>query len=211
LPAAVRGAGNSQILPGQQGYFEGAAHLTLLETGQLADRSRGDIHPAGNPHFYMDPERMATLALALANHLALLDPASRAGYQTRAAAFAAAVAERVPRWKQTAVGVPGVVLYHRDVNYLAAFLNVPVLGYLEPVPGIPPTASHLRSLVERFSGSRGVILHSSFQSGDGPAFLARSLGWPRVQLQLEVPLGADGKGYLDHIDGWVTALVRAKP
>jgi zinc/manganese transport system substrate-binding protein len=102
-----------------------------------------------------------------------------------------------------------VVLYHRDVNYLAAFLDVPVLGYIEPVPGIPPTASHLRDLVQRLSGSRGVILHSSFQSIDGPEFLARNLGWPRVQRQLEVPLDGDGSAYLDHIDAWVNALISA--
>jgi zinc/manganese transport system substrate-binding protein len=209
LPAALRGASNPRILPGQQGYFEGAAQLVLLETGQLADRARGDIHPSGNPHFYMDPERMATLAMALADRLALLDPANRAAYADRAKAFSHAVAARVPTWKQAAMGAPGVVLYHRDVNYLAAFLNVPVLGYIEPVPGIPPTASHLRDLVQRLSGSRGVILHSSFQSSDGPEFLMRNLGWRRVQLQLEVSLGADGEAYLDHIDAWVNALVSA--
>jgi zinc/manganese transport system substrate-binding protein len=134
---------------------------------------------------------------------------NRTGYAARAAAFAAAVAARVPGWKQAAQGAPGVVLYHRDVNYLTAFLNVPVLGYLEPVPGIPPTASHLRDLVQRLSGSRGVILYSSFQSSDGPEFLSRSLGWARVQLQLEVALDADGMDYLDHIDTWVTALIRS--
>ena len=209
LPAAVRGASNPRILPGQQSYFEGAAHLALLETGQLADRARGDIHPAGNPHFYMDPEQMAMLAMALAERLALLDPANRGGYAGRAKAFAAAVAARVPEWKRAAQGAPGVVLYHRDVNYLAAFLNVPVLGYIEPVPGIPATASHLRDLVQRLSGSRGVILHSSFQSSEGPEFLARNLGWRRVQMQLEVSLGADGEAYLNHIDAWVKALVSA--
>jgi zinc/manganese transport system substrate-binding protein len=209
LPSALRGASNPRILPGQPGYFEGAAQLTLLETGQLADRSRGDIHPAGNPHFYMDPERMAMLAIVLADRLALLDPANRGGYTERAKGFSTAVAARVPEWKRSGQGVPGVVLYHRDVNYLAAFLNVPVLGYIEPVPGIPPTASHLRDLVQRLSGSRGVILHSSFQSSDGPEFLARNLGWRRVQLQLEVALSADGAAYLDHIDAWVNALVSA--
>ena len=120
LPAALRGAGNPRILPGEQGYFEGAAQLLLLETGQLADRARGDIHPAGNPHFYMDPERMATLAVSLADRLAMLDPADRSGYATRATAFAAAVSARAPGWKRAAIGAPGVVLYHRDVNYLAA-------------------------------------------------------------------------------------------
>src|SRR5687768_15255162 len=109
LPAAVRGASNPRILPGQQGYFEGAAHLALLETGQLADRARGDIHPAGNPHFYMDPEPMAMLAMALADRLALLDPTNRGDYAERAKAFAAAVAARVPEWKRAAEGAPGVV------------------------------------------------------------------------------------------------------
>jgi zinc/manganese transport system substrate-binding protein len=206
LPAALRGASNPDILPGRQGYFEGAAHVELLEIGQLADRAQGDVHPVGNPHFYMDPERMARLARALAERLGALDPANRPGYVERASAFASAVAGRVPGWKQATADAPGVVLYHRDVNYLAAFLDVPVLGYVEPVPGIPPTASHLRDLIQRLSGSTGVILHSSFQSSEGPEFLARNLGWRRVQLQLEVPLGASGADYLDHIDAWVNAL-----
>jgi zinc/manganese transport system substrate-binding protein len=155
----------------------------------------------------MDPERMASLARALADRLAQLDPANREEYLARAAAFATDAAERVVGWRRSAEGAPGVVLYHRDVNYLAAFLNVPVLGYIEPVPGIPPTASHLRDLVQRLSGSKGVILHSTFQSSDGPEFLVRNLGWERVQLQLEVSLDADGADYLDHIDAWVNALV----
>lgn len=209
LPAALRGANNPRILPGQPGYFEGASHVVLLEAGQLADRSRGDVHPVGNPHFYMDPERMAAVAVALAERLALLDPANRTSYTGRAAAFGADVARRVPGWRRAGELADGVVLYHRDVNYLAALLNVPVLGYIEPVPGIPPTASHLRELVQRLSGTRGVILYSSFQSSEGPEFLARTLGWARVQRQLEVPLDADGAAYLDHIDAWVEALIHA--
>jgi hypothetical protein len=59
------------------------------------------------------------------------------------------------------------------------------------------------------SGTRGVILHSSFQASEGPDFLARNLKWRRVQLPLEVSLGADGAAYLDHIDAWVSALVSA--
>jgi zinc/manganese transport system substrate-binding protein len=209
LPAAIRGAGNGGIQPGQPGYFEGAAQLTLLETGAAADRARGDVHPAGNPHFYMDPLRMATLATALGQRLAQIDPANQAGYTQRAAKFGAAVEARVPGWKAAAKDAPGVVLYHKDVNYLAAFLEVRVLGYIEPVPGIPPTASHLRDLVQRLTGQRGVILFSSFQPSDGPEFLARTLSWPRVQLSLEAPLDADGAAYLAHIDTWVNAIARA--
>lgn len=211
LPAAIQGASNPRILPGQPGYFEGAAQVELIEVGQAADRAKGDVHPEGNPHYYMDPERMARVAKALAGRLAALDPASAARFQSNAEELARAVALRVPEWKRRAGGAPGAVLYHKDTSYLAALLNVPILGYVEPLPGIPPTAAHLQGLVRSLSGKKGVILYNTFQSGDGPSFLARNLGWKAEQLQLEVDLGADGKGYLDHVDRWVTAIASGKP
>jgi zinc/manganese transport system substrate-binding protein len=211
LPAAIQGASNPRILPGQPGYFEGAAQIDLVEAGQAADRAKGDVHPEGNPHYYMDPERMARVAKALAGRLAALDPANAARFQSNAEELARGVALRVPEWKRRAGGAPGAVLYHKDTNYLTALLNVPILGYVEPLPGIPPTAAHLQGLVRSLSGKKGVILYNTFQSGDGPSFLARNLGWKAEQLQLEVDLGADGKGYLDHVDRWVTAIASGKP
>ena len=211
LPAAMQGAANGRILPGQPGYFEGAAQIELIERDQAADRSRGDVHPMGNPHYYMDPERMATVARALAARLGLLDAANKEVFAARAVAFVRAVDERAARWRQQAARAPGVVFYHKDGNYLAAFLGVPVLGYVEPLPGIPPTASHLRELVGRLRGAKGVILYNSFHPKDGPDFLARQLGWKAVQLQLEVPLDATGATYLDHLDRWVTAVTGATP
>jgi zinc/manganese transport system substrate-binding protein len=210
LPAALQGASNSKILPGQSGYFEGAATIDLLEKGQAADRARGDVHPMGNPHYYMDAERMAQVAAALAERLASMDPAHAADFKPRAAAFAAAVAERVPGWKAEAAGAPGVVAYHKDINYLTELLGVPILGYVEPLPGIPPTASHLQDLVQSLKGKKGIVLYNSFQSSDGPDFLARNLGWKTRQLQLEVDLAADGAAYLDHIGAWVNAVASAK-
>jgi zinc/manganese transport system substrate-binding protein len=206
LPAALRGAGNPRILPGQNGYFDGAAQIELLETDAAADRSRGDVHPSGNPHYYMDPERLSRVGQALALRLAQIDPSNRDRFRDNADRFARQAAERLPRWRQLAEDAPGVVFYHKDGNYLAALVGVPVLGFIEPLPGIPPSASHLRDLVQRFQGQAGVILYNSFHSGSGPAFLARHLGWPARQLQHEVPLDADATAYLDHIERWVVAL-----
>jgi zinc/manganese transport system substrate-binding protein len=211
LPAAIQGASNPKILPGQSGYFEGAAQIELIETGQVADRSRGDVHPMGNPHYYMDPVRMASVARALAARLGALDPARAEEFTARASAFAKAVDDRASRWRQQASGAPGVVIYHKDANYLAAFLGIPVLGYIEPLPGIPPTASHLRDLVSRLTGQKGVILYNSYHPSEGPAFLSRQLGWKSRQLQLEVPLDATGTTYLNHIDQWVQAITGAMP
>ena len=211
LPAAIQGAANPRILPGQPGYFDGAAQVTLIETGQAADRSRGDVHPLGNPHYYMDPLRMIAVARALAGRLGSLDPANQAQFASRAAAFAAVTEQRASAWRRQAAGAPGVVLYHKDGNYLAAFLGVTVLGYVEPLPGIPPTASHLRELVTRLAGTRGVILYNAYQPREGPDFLGRQLGWKTVQLPLEVPLDAGGAAYLALIDQWVQAIAGVTP
>jgi len=117
LPAALQGASNPKILRGQGGYFEGAAHVDLLEKGQAADRARGDVHTMGNPRYHIDPVRMAQVATALAGRLvATMDPAHAADFTTRAAAFAAAVAERVPQWKEETAWAPGVVAYLRALG-----------------------------------------------------------------------------------------------
>lgn len=137
LPAAIQGANNPRIVPGQPGYFEGAVHIELIERDQAADRARGDVHPSGNPHYYMDPRRMAAVGRALAATLGALDPPGRPGYQQRAEAFAAAVEARVPRWRTRAAGAAGVVFYHKDGNYLARLLDVPILGFIEPLARHP--------------------------------------------------------------------------
>jgi zinc/manganese transport system substrate-binding protein len=180
LPAVLQSAANGRVLPGQPGYFEAAAQVDLIETGGPADRARGDVHPAGNPHVYMDPERMAKIARSLAWRLGQFEPGSATGFQKAAEAFGAAVAARVPGWKARVAGAEGALLYHKDANYLMAFTGVPVLGYIEPLPGIPPTASHLRDLVQRLKGRRGVILRD-FGAWPNPEKLAYGKpGWPRT-------------------------------
>ncbi|RPJ82264.1 MAG: hypothetical protein EHM13_09205 [Acidobacteria bacterium] len=108
-------------------------------------------------------------------------------------------------------GVPGVVFFHKDGNYLADLLGVRIHGYIEPVPGVPPTASHLRDLVERLKGTSGAIIYATFHPEDGPQFLAKSLGWKAHRLQVEVGAGADVNAYLAHIDRWVAAIASGKP
>lgn len=210
LPAALQGASNGKILPGSPGYFEAAAQVPLIEGGTAPDRAQGDVHPMGNPHLYMDPPRMAQIAEALAGRLASLDTANAAKYQGGAATFRKAVEARLPVWKLKAAGAKGVLLFHKDVNYLMTLLGVPVLGYVEPLPGIPPTASHLKELTDRFKGQKGVILYTDYQPGQGPDFLARNLGWPKVRLPLEPAIGASAEEYLKLIDRWVDGVASGK-
>ena len=165
----------------------------------------------GNPHLFLDPVRMADVARALAGRLGKLDPPHAAAYRANAEAFAKTAGERVPKWKERAAGAPGVVLYHKDANYLLGLLGVPILGYVEPLPGIPPTAQHLSDLVGQLSGRKGVILFTDYQSAQGPDFLASGkLGWKAVRLPVEVGEKGDANAYFAMIDRWVEAIASSK-
>jgi zinc/manganese transport system substrate-binding protein len=83
---------------------------------------------------------------------------------------------------------------------------VEILGYIEPLPGIPPTARHLSELVGTLRGQEGVILYADFQPSRGPEFVARELGWPQHQLPNQVDIGADSQAYFELINRWVEAL-----
>lgn len=207
LPPAIQGAANPRIQPGRAGYFEAASALELLDADRPADRALGDVHPDGNPHFYLDPVRMAEAAGALAERFAELRPAQARAFRDNAAAFAAAVEARLPGWKARSAAAPGIVLFHEDALYLADRLGVVIHGYLEPLPGIPPTASHLNTLVRELQGRAGVVIHADFHPAQGPAFLGRELGWPVKRATHEVPAGRlDSDAYFGIIDAWVDAM-----
>jgi zinc/manganese transport system substrate-binding protein len=208
LPIAIRQAANPKILPGRPGYFEAAAQVELLDTGGVADRALGDVHPVGNPHVNMDPVRMAQVGMALAERLGELDRTHAEEYQARAQAFEARVRDYLPKWQSQAAQAPGAVLYHKDAIYLLERFDVPLLGLIEPVPGVPPSGAHLKQLTDNLKGRQGVVLFTSYQPEQALEVLAAKLGWPKARLALEPPLNADGDAYLQHIDRWVEALVQ---
>lgn len=210
LPAAIRSAANPSIIPGRLGYFEAAAQVPLLDTGLPADRSLGDVHSMGNPHVQMDPQRMATIARALAEVLARLEPTSAELFRERARDFASLVAVRIPQWRSLVAGAPGVLLYHKDADYLMDRVEVPVVGYLEPLPGVPPTAAHLHELTRKLQDRSGIILYTNYQPSRYPQHLAGLLNWPTRQLPLEPPLDATARHYLDHLEEWVRAIALGK-
>ena len=210
LPAAISGAGNARVRPGRTGYFEAAAQVDRIEEGRPADRALGDVHPAGNPHVYLDPERMARIARTLAERLAEMDAANAERFRANARAFAEGVEARIDGWRERAEGAPGVVIFHADADYLMRLLDVPVHGYLEPVPGVPPTGAHLRELVRRLEGERGVIIRYPYQSERATRFLAGRLDMEVHELKQGVEVGGSAEDYFALIDRWVEAIASAK-
>ncbi len=205
LPAAVRGAGNPRLTAGA-GHFEAATHVPLLGAGAPADRSRGDVHPAGNPHFHLDPERYVQAGRALARQLTQLVPAEAAAFTAGADALAEAVASRMPGWQRLASRSRPVLQYHADADYLLARFDIASLGYIEPLPGVPPRASHLARLVTTLQEQQGVIVRAAYQRSQPTRRLHSQLGWPVLVLNPEPATDADLAGYLALIERWLGAL-----
>lgn len=120
------------------------------------DASQGDVHPGGNPHYWLDPENGAAVARLLAAKFAAFDPPRAAVYEANATAFAAEITRRLPAWKEKLAG-RSVVEFHRTWVYAAHRFGFTIVGRVEPLPGIPPTAQHLASLAETIR-ERGVPL-----------------------------------------------------
>lgn len=210
LPAVLASAANPGVLPGRPGYYEAAAQVDLLDRDRPPDRALGDVHPAGNPHFNLDPVRMAQVAGSLGERLADIDPPGAADYRSRAAVFAAQVDARLPEWRRQTAGAAGVLLFHRDAIYLLDRLGVPLLGEIEPIPGVAPTAAHLKQLTESLAGRGGVIIYPAYCGSQAPERLAQALGWKALALPLEPALDANGAGYLSHVGRWVDAIASAR-
>lgn len=149
LPLVLTQAGNPKIQVGQPGYFEAARQVLMLDVPTSVDRSQGDIHPAGNPHLHLDPRNMVKIAAALSERMAQLDPPEAANYRARAKAFIERWQQAIARWEKEAAPLKGmpIVVYHKNMTYLIAWLGMRELGALEPKPGLPPTASHLSDLL----------------------------------------------------------------
>ena len=149
LPLVLTQSGNARIQAGQPGYFEAAKAVDLIEKPASLDRAMGDVHAAGNPHIHLNPANIAKVAAALAQRMRQLD--ADAFYEKRLQAFLGRWQEATARWEKQAAPLKGlpVVVHHRDLAYLNAWLGLREVGALEPKPGLPPGTAHLTELLER--------------------------------------------------------------
>lgn len=168
----------------------------------------GDVHPDGNPHYWLDPRNGAVAARTIADALAKVDPSHAADYEARAEAFAKSAEEAWNQDKALADKLPSKALftYHRSWTYFGNAFGLGIVGEAEPVPGIPPTAKHLAELVD-IAKSRKVILflQEPYFSDDAGRFLAREAGM-RVVVMSPSCAASTGGSYLSHFHDVISAL-----
>lgn len=187
LPLLLRKSGNGSVQPGQTGYFMAADYVALLEKPAVLDRSLGDIHAAGNPHFHLDPERLLKVSVALAETLAKVDPTNRADYQQNLATFTQQWQQAIQHWQKLGQPLRGkrVVVSHNSWVYLEPWLGLVKVAMLEPKPGIPASSTHLSKVLTSLNQNPAdMVLYASYQSDKPARWLTEKTAIPAVALPL---------------------------
>jgi zinc/manganese transport system substrate-binding protein len=214
LPLLLTQAGNARVQRGTPGYLEASQFVSRLEVPKTVDRAMGDVHPAGNPHIQFDPGNIAKVGAALTARMTELDHANAAFYTARAAEFVKRWDAASLRWRQRGAALRDVpvLVHHKAFSYLLAWLNMREVGSLEPLPGIPPSTSHLAELVDQMKRSPAkLILYSSYDDPRAAQFLSQHTGIPSVMLPFTVggtDKAKDLFGFFDDVLDHLLAAVK---
>ena len=214
LPLLLGGARNPNIMPGRPGNLDASKAIKkILEvpTGEV-DRSMGDIHPMGNPHYMMSPYNCILVAKWMAEQFGKLDGANAQTYHANAAKFENMMQNRIGQWEKQAQSLNNlkIIAYHNTWVYLADWLHLNVMGYIEDRPGIPPTPRHIMDLQQLIkSQSIKIIIKESFTPPHAPDSLAKATGAKVVVLPSTVT-GEEGvKSYPDIFEQIIKRLLDA--
>lgn len=213
LPPLVDGARNRKLEAGAPGRIACAQGVNLLEVPATLDRSKGDLHAAGNPHYTTDPLNGKAVAAHLCESFCQLDPKGCDAFRANLARFNARLDARMVEWEKTLAPFKGrrIVTYHNSWPYFAERFGLHIDLFLEPKPGIPPTPSHLAEVIERMKADnlRVIMLGPYLNRKIAETVASHTSG---VVLDVAAfPGGGDGKngGYIEWIDSLVHAVAKA--
>ena len=213
LPALLSQSRNEKLAAGAPGHVNCSAGVQLLDVPEKLDRSRGDIHAAGNPHFPISPSNGRIIAQTIAAALAENDPPGAAAYRANLKTFLAALDAKRAEWQQTLALFRGrgVVAYHDSWPYFAREFGLKIELFLEPKPGIPPTPSHLAEVITKMKAEQvRVIIVDAYLNRRTAETVARETGAAVVPVT-QFPGGIKGTegGYIQLLDQLVSSLAAA--
>jgi len=207
------GARNAKIVSAAQGDVRCCQGVQMREVPVTLDRSQGDIHAAGNPHYLVDPENAKIVAHHIADAFGQLDSANREFYQANATQFIAALEAKLAGWQAQLAPFRGqhLVAYHNSWVYFAGRFGLKVNLFLEPKPGIPPSPAHLAAIITKMKEENArVIIVDPYLNRRSAETVARGTGATVVDVA-QYPGGVKGTeaGYIPLMDYLVTTLAKA--
>jgi ABC-type Zn uptake system ZnuABC Zn-binding protein ZnuA len=213
LPPLISSSRNKKIQPGAAGYLDASLNVKILEipTGQIT-RAMGDVHPAGNPHYWLDPANGRRIAQAIKDKLSELDTADHAYFEQRYADFDKRLAAAEKRWDATLAPYKGakVVTYHRSWPNFMERWGLEVIGYVEPKPGIPPTTAHTVDLIAEMKRQNvKLIVVEPYFDEKTPKSIASQVGGEVLKLSPSVGGVKEAGDYIQLFDYNVNTLAAA--
>lgn len=213
LPPLITQSGNRKIQPGAAGYFDASRFAEILEipTAQVS-RAMGDVHPQGNPHYWLDPQNGLRVATGLAQKLSELSPGDAGFFQQRLQDFKRRLNDAERRWDEQMKPYRGrkVITYHQSWPNFVKRFGLQVADYVEPRPGIPPSPAHvveLISLMKRLNVK--LILVEPYFDLKTPQSVARETGGQVVVLMPSVGGNPESSDYIKLFDYDVNLLAKA--
>lgn len=202
LPPLLEAARNGHIRQGSSGYIDGTMVIPRvlgIPRGKIS-RALGDIHPEGNPHWWLNPDNGVRLAKVLAQKLAALDPAHAEIYRHNSDQLAAEVVRRQEEWSKSLHAYAPLVSYHDSYRYLAEKFDLPVVDFVEPKPGIEPSTAHLDNLVQQLqAGAASAVWLEPYHDGKTVRKLCE-LGHTPCRIMPDAVQGSGFAAYLQLFD-----------
>lgn len=210
LPPLVLGSRNGKIQRGQPGSLDASSGIPVLDVPTVKiDRSMGDIHPMGNPHYWIPPDNALIVAGEIAKRLEQIDGGGTATYEANLKKLASEVKQRQRGWEQRAARLRGmkVVTYHQSWSYVSKWLGLQEVGYIEPKPGIPAPPSHIAWLIGmmRREGVKEILMES-FYPRNVVQLVADKAGAKMLVLPSDVGATPEVKDYFSLVDAVLAKL-----
>ena len=213
LPALLDQSRNEKLASGAPGHVACAQGIQLLEVPSTLDRSKGDIHAAGNPHYVIDPMNGRQVAQRIADAFCGLDAKSGDSYRANLKRFTDALDAKMVEWQRALAPFKGreIVAYHNSWPYFGERFGLKIDLFLEPKPGIPPTPAHLAEVILQMKDRKvNVIIVDPYLNRRTAETVARNTGAEVIDVA-QFPGGVKGTegGYLQLIDYLVNSLAKA--
>jgi zinc/manganese transport system substrate-binding protein len=209
LPVLIESSRNPKVQPGQPGNFDCSRFVDVIEKPVSVDRSMGDVHPLGNPHYQYSATAIQRIAEGIARQFSRLDPANAALYNGNLATFQRKVMEKRKQWESVPLKEKRFIAFHKYFEYLAAAYGFQITGYVEPKPGIPPSAGYLEHLIETIRRTEpDGILVTPYYGIREVRFLSEKTGIRSIVIPQDVGATPGAGDWFSMMDQVITALAR---